>query len=260
MRQQCTTDFVSNNAKFCPSVLSHRICKLLLVAGFLMLGGCETLGTKEDSSTTDQAVVSVTDGEKKEVITLSPGTQLTCDCPPPKKALACEDKPTPAPAPVTVCKPQPKRVVEEKELGDRLIIGRVEHVVLTDGLTFKARIDTGAGLTSLHATDLVQFERDGKAWVRFAIQEGNTKQQVTVERPVKRFINIKQLSGEPQRRPIVLMTIKMGQLEERVEVTLTDRSGYLYEVLVGRNFLRDRAIVDVSKKFTTKVSNGTASK
>jgi hypothetical protein len=115
----------------------------------------------------------------------------------------------------------------------------------------KARIDTGAGITSMHAVNITDFERDGKPWVKFIIPVSE-QESVPVELPVKRYVAIKQLTNTPQRRPVVAISIKLGSLEERVDVTLTDRSEYLYRLLIGRNFLRHRAIVDVSKKFMMK--------
>ena len=234
-------------------VLDSSLGKAVSIFLTLWLGGCEMLSPKGEVVPAEPATVSVTDSETQKTITLSPGKQVEfeCDCPSPTANQVCEDKPESEPVALPACEPVDARAIEEKMIGDQLIIGRVENVFLADGMKFKARIDTGAGLTSLHAMDLIEFERDGKPWVRFTIQESKGGKQKEVERRVKRFINIKQLTGEPQRRPIVLMTINMGPLDERVEVTLTDRTGYLYEVLIGRNFLRDRAVVDVGKKFTT---------
>lgn len=225
-------------------LLSARLrIAVLLLASVVVLSGCQLTPTTEPPE--EEPAVTVEDEETE------------CECPSPSPNQICEIgpelEPAPQPMPAPVCpKPARPKNAEPKTLGDMLVIGRVEYAYLQDNLRFKARIDTGAGLTSLHASDLVEFERDGKAWVRFAVQEKKNSDKVFIEQPVKRFINIKQLTGDPQRRPIIVMAINIGPLEERVEVTLTDRSGYLYEVLIGRNFLRDRAVVDVSRKFTTK--------
>ena len=149
-------------------------------------------------------------------------------------------------------------VTEVKELTyhkDKLVIGRVEYVQLNPSeQMLKARIDTGAGISSLNAVDLVQFQRDGKNWVRFNIIDPKTKKPVGFEKKVKRFVIIKQLSGEDQRRPVIMMGLELGTIKEQVELTLADRSGYVYQLLIGRNFLRDRAVVDVSYKYTTQAA------
>jgi hypothetical protein len=168
-----------------------------------------------------------------------------CECP-----VVIEAEPVSCPE---IIKPVEVATAKRALIDDLLVIGRIENVtILPDMLVMKARIDTGAGMTSMAAGELVEFERDGKAWVRFSIT-GRSQQAVEIERPVARYIEIKQHNGESQRRPVVLIGLSLGPIEEQVEVSLTDRSEYLYRLLIGRNFLRDRAIVNVSRKFTIKV-------
>ena len=172
---------------------------------------------------------------------------VECICPvvePPPPKIITQPCPEPV-APVAAPAPQ----------GDKYVIGRVENVYLpVDGnsdatIKIKSRIDTGAGLTSMHANELVMFERDGKDWVRFALIDGNEEEPTYFERPVVRYVEIKQLSGDSQKRPVVSMGLRVGDIEEYLNVNLTDRSNYVYQILIGRNFLRDRAVVDVSRKF-----------
>ena len=183
----------------------------------------------------------------------SPVPPVECQCP------VAEVATTPLPPPVASkpCPSPPKPVTAKRgSSGHGLqIIGRVENVFLkldnarNKSLKVKSRIDTGAGISSMHGHHMVEFERDGKPWVRFAILEAKTDNPVFFERKVVRFVEIKQLDGQPQRRPVVRMSLTLGNIEENLEITLTDRTGYVYQVLVGRNFLRDRAVVDVSRKF-----------
>lgn len=178
-----------------------------------------------------------------------------CECPEPRtESLSC---PPPQPEPVAP-QPCPNPVATRKSLrtgSGLLVIGRVEYVLIKRNgmreapLKLKARIDTGAGLTAMQAYDKVEFERDGAPWVRFGLMPPKSDKPLFFERPVKRYVNIKQFGGALQRRPVVRMSVSLGDIEENVEVTLVDRSDYVYQVLVGRNFLRDRAIVDVRRKF-----------
>lgn len=175
------------------------------------------------------------------------------ECPEP---VVIEPTPCPAPPPARVVyRPGPvAKAANVVSVDEKLIVGRVENVgVGPENIVVKARIDTGAGLSSLNALDMQPFERDGKAWVRFAILDPAKKdQKVFFERKVKRYKSIKQLGAPAQQRPVVVMTLNLGTVVEKVDVTLVDRTGYLYQLLVGRNFLRDRALVDVSKKFVTE--------
>ena len=169
-------------------------------------------------------------------------------CPPPPVCPICPaaivcPKPSPQPVP----KP-PLRAVDTEDLP---IIGSVEYVHwLKPDIQFEARIDTGAESSSLDARDIVRFERDGKRWVRFTVFDG--EEQVTLERRVKRRVLIKQQEGLMDRRYVVRLRLQMGAINELVDVTLTDRSQMDYPLLIGRNFLTDTAIVDVSRRHTIK--------
>ena len=129
------------------------------------------------------------------------------------------------------------------------VVGEKERIRLDPpGKLFVARMDTGATSSSLHAQNIVQFERDGANWVRFDLQaeEGIEK----VEAPIVRYARVVQ-QADPQgsRRPVVSLRIQLGEIDESVEFTLADRSHLETEVLLGRGFLTDLAIVDVSRKF-----------
>lgn len=142
-------------------------------------------------------------------------------------------------------------VVNEKKTADgKLILGEEEWVYFP-GLkeSFKARIDTGATTSSISATDIVQFERDGRDWVKFKISHGDLK-SAEINLPVERWVKIRQSSSEEgDKRAIVVAWIEIGNLKDRTEFTLADRSHLSYPVLIGRSLFRDMAVVDVSKKF-----------
>lgn len=133
---------------------------------------------------------------------------------------------------------------------DLLTVGQIENVrVDTFKLTFKAKIDSGALLTSINALDMKKFERDGKKWVRFAVLHPETGQKVFYELPILRTKVIKQLNGKYQERPVVSLTLSIGNIKEPVDVTLSDRTGYLYQLLIGRNFMENRMLIQVGKTF-----------
>ena len=134
-----------------------------------------------------------------------------------------------------------------------VIIGELENVYLTPpDILLAARIDTGAKTSSLNALDMVEFERDGKAHVRFNIVDPTNGKKIEIIRSIIRHIKIKEHEGESQSRPVVKMRVRLGNLDQRIRMTLTDRSEFKNQVLIGRNFLQDFAIVDVSQKFLTK--------
>ncbi len=138
----------------------------------------------------------------------------------------------------------------------KLVVGETERVTIEpQGLRYYARIDTGASLSTLHATHLTYFERDGERWIRFQIDHPQADKSVTLEKPVVRKVIIKDVESSEtlahnatDRRPVIRLSIALGPLRRLVEVTLTDRSRMEYPVLIGRNFLLDSAIVDVSRR------------
>lgn len=128
------------------------------------------------------------------------------------------------------------------------VIGGTEPIFLEDiAAPFQARIDTGASLSSLDVENLKHFERDGKPWVSFEIRSRrDSTPPHSFERRVRRTVAIKQHGKDAVKRPMVLMTVRLGELSLRREFTLADRSKFKYPVLLGRNLLRGVALVDVS--------------
>ena len=149
-------------------------------------------------------------------------------------------------------KPVPPKKPEKvtKTSDGKLILGEEEWVYVP-GLeeSFKARVDTGATTSSISAIDIVPFERDGKDWVKFKIEHDGIKSQ-EVSLPVERWVKIKQSSAEgTQRRAVIVANIQIGDLKDKTEFTLADRTHLTYPLLLGRSFFRDVAVVDVSKKY-----------
>lgn len=135
---------------------------------------------------------------------------------------------------------------------DAYIIGEVEPVTIKKvGLTMSARIDTGAQTSSLNAQDITPFERDGKPWVKFTVNDSKSGQSAEIKSKLVRTVEIKRHGGEPIERPVVKLRTILGSVEQLREFSLADRSSFEYPVLIGRNFLNGGFIVDVSRKNST---------
>ena len=134
-------------------------------------------------------------------------------------------------------------------LNDKLVLGQTEWLEAVNRV-FPARVDTGATTSSLTAQDIVTLERDGQKWARFTIvPEEGSDNSYEVEAPIARTANIRQSStNEIDKRPVVRLTIRIGNMTDTAEFTLTDRSHMSYPILLGREFLKDIAVVDVAKK------------
>lgn len=130
------------------------------------------------------------------------------------------------------------------------VIGAVEWASVEPGnLRMEARIDTGAETTSIHAENITLVERDGKRYVRFDLLDTES-QLVPMEVRLRRRVLIKQHTGEPERRYVVRMWVTLGETRSRIDVTLSDREDFEYPLLIGRNFLVDAMVVDVSRQHT----------
>ena len=130
----------------------------------------------------------------------------------------------------------------------RLIIGAIEHIGLPDmGIrSLKARVDTGAKTSSLHASTITEFERDGEAWVAFKVHIGDTDKSTEVDCEAmlvgKRMV--RSSNGEKEVRHVIRTTICLGERDWSVELTLTSREKMRFRMLLGRAAMVDRVLVD----------------
>ncbi|WP_070967617.1 ATP-dependent zinc protease family protein [Vibrio sonorensis] len=138
-------------------------------------------------------------------------------------------------------------------ISDTVVLGEIEKVSIDSiNQTFDARVDTGAATSSLNAIDIEHFERNGKKWVRFHLSDGASTSDDSnwIEAPIVRFVKIRQSTNdEGERRAVVELWVKVGSIHEKAQFTLADRSQMSHPVLLGREFIRDIAVVDVSRKY-----------
>ncbi|GGK76313.1 ATP-dependent zinc protease family protein [Amphritea balenae] len=134
-----------------------------------------------------------------------------------------------------------------QSLNNKTVVGDVEWAWIDFGShqsAVKVRMDTGASTSSISAKNVTEFERNGKRWVRFTLEDGRE-----VSMLVERYANIRQAATEKDRRWVVKLGIRLGTISQVAEFTLKDRSHLNYEVLVGRNLLRDLMVVDVARRY-----------
>ncbi|PPE73911.1 ATP-dependent zinc protease [Solimonas fluminis] len=124
---------------------------------------------------------------------------------------------------------------------------RVRVETLTRYFELEAKLDTGAASSSLHATDIELFEREGQNWVRFTV-EGQP-----LEQPVARRVRIKQKNGEPaQERWVVRLDLCVGRVFMPADFSLVDRGNFSTPALLGRDVLQHLGPVDTEKTFTAE--------
>jgi len=126
------------------------------------------------------------------------------------------------------------------------VVGWRELVALPDlGLRgVPAKIDTGARTSSLHATVLESFERDGEEFLRFAVDFPGTDVRQVCEAVHVDKRGITSSNGETQVRYVIKTPMQIGETIFRAEISLADRSDMQFPMLVGRTALRRHFLVD----------------
>ena len=157
--------------------------------------------------------------------------------------------------------PQVKQVGTEAIPAEKLVLGAAEYAAIPAlNAVFPARIDTGAKRSSINAVDVEAFERDGNRWVKATILNPATGAEFPLEMEVSRTARIKKEGEESIRRHSVELVVVIGDITKQLDINLADRSNLEYPLLIGRDFLRGAAIVDVAKKFTQKTPGAPARK
>ena len=138
----------------------------------------------------------------------------------------------------------------------RTTIGWRENVELLDfdNSLIKAKMDTGARTSSLHATHISESEESGVKYVAFRLKTNinNKKTYKFFKCELKEWRIIKNSGGDEEYRPVVRTKVKIGKKIMTIEITLTQRSRMSYDMLIGRTALRKKFLIDSGKSYTTK--------
>jgi hypothetical protein len=139
---------------------------------------------------------------------------------------------------------------------ERLVVGWREWVALPGiGVSaIKAKIDTGARTSSLHARDIEPFEgEDGREWLRFSIRPNLRHPEFVVDcqAPASEHRQVRSSSGEPEDRYFIVTAVAIGGIEWEIEMSLTSRDKMKFRMLLGREALRGRCLVEPHTSFLT---------
>ena len=115
----------------------------------------------------------------------------------------------------------------------------------------KAKIDTGARTSALHAYDVSAVRRHGREFVRFKVHplQKNTRRVIECEAPLLDWRQVTDSGGKRTLRPVIRTTLEMGGQVVQAEVTLIARDQMGFRMLVGREALKTRWLVDPSRSF-----------
>lgn len=138
------------------------------------------------------------------------------------------------------------------EATDKPVLGAVEEVVLLPwGIAVRARVDTGAATSSMDARNIELRGRRRNRTVAFTLV-GDEDRRLRLELPLVENRRIVTGGGREVRRPVVRMDLCVAGFRGTVDVTLNDRALVDYRMLLGRNVLEGRFLVDVAQTLTSR--------
>lgn len=144
-------------------------------------------------------------------------------------------------------------------MNKKMTVGSLEICDLPDiGITdLQIRVDTGAKTSSLHVDNLEKIKVKGKPWVRFDIHPNiyNVESVIQCEAALYDVRTIKSSNGTSEERYVIKTSINLGDQNWLIEITLSDRSDMSNLMLLGREGMGNRLLVDPSKTFLLSTEN-----
>lgn len=142
------------------------------------------------------------------------------------------------------------RKVHPKTLNEKLLLGRSEWCGLPDLdiPAIKAKIDTGAKTSAIHAFNIRTHTDNGQAWVDFELHplQANNDVIIQCQAAIIDERSIMSSNGHKEHRYVIKTPITIGQQQWEIEVTLSNRDPLKYRMLLGRESLSNRTLVDPS--------------
>jgi hypothetical protein len=137
---------------------------------------------------------------------------------------------------------------------ERQLIGRREHVALPDwGIArLRAKVDTGARSSALDVLGYDLWKTDDglvKVRLRLPLNRNRPDRYRVIEADVVRFVSVRNSGGGCEQRPLIETMIRLGPVTQRIRLTLTNRASMRYRMILGREALRGKFVVDVSRKY-----------
>ncbi len=129
------------------------------------------------------------------------------------------------------------------------VLGAVEWAMLEPpALRLEARVDTGLDTTTVKADNIQELEKDGRRHVRFELSDPVSGDVYPVETEVARRISVKRGDSVVEYRYRVKLWVSVGDERSLIDVQLDRKPDSDYVMILGRNFLTDVAVVDVSRR------------
>ena len=144
-------------------------------------------------------------------------------------------------------------------LNDLPLVGWREWLALPElGIpAIKAKVDTGARTSALHAFLVEPFEKNHSSWVHFAIHplQNNTDLIIECDAPVKGQRIVSDSGGHKESRYVIETLITLGKASWALELTLTNRDSMKFRMLLGRTALCHSFNVNAAASYLQGVIN-----
>lgn len=136
------------------------------------------------------------------------------------------------------------------------IIGWREWVSLPDLKieNIKAKVDSGARTSSIHAFDINIYKRGENSFVNFIIhsEQRSSKKEVKCRAKILEFRKVKSSNGQVELRPVIITSVRLLDETWQVEMTLTNRDDMGFRMLLGRESIRKKFLIDTGKSYYGK--------
>lgn len=150
-----------------------------------------------------------------------------------------------------------RKIKREKiDLQDHLFIGWNEWCALPElGINkIKAKIDTGAKTSAIHAFDIETYHNKNKKFVKFNVHPFQRREDTAIycQAEVIDERHIMSSNGHIENRYVITTSILLGHQQWNIELTLSDRDPLRFRMLLGREALKGRVVIDPNRKLLQK--------
>ena len=136
---------------------------------------------------------------------------------------------------------------------EKEIIGWREWVTLPDLKIkkIKAKVDSGARSSSLHAFEISTYKKSGREYIKFKVHpdQRSTQKTIVCHAKILEYRKVKSSNGQTELRPVIVTPVRLMGQEWPIEITLTNRDEMGFRMLLGRESFRNRFYLDASNSY-----------